>query len=274
MKYATATAFRQALSERARGAGGHRWLQLVCFERLLARLFSDPEARWVLKGGYALELRLRGRARTTRDLDLSVPPPPHSDLLEMVQMASERDLGDHFTYLVTRQTGLQGAPEGGERFHVEALLGEKPLAQFHLDIGQGDAHGSPVDRLAAQTDLQFAGLETPSFPSYPLRDHFAEKLHAYTRPRERQTRVKDLVDLALLLELGVAADGALKSTLQALFTRYGTHVLPRPIPAPSADWLAQFKSLALEVGLEPSDAMIWHARLEQFVGVTIAVGDE
>ena len=131
-----------------------------------------------------------------------------------------------------------------------------------------------MDRLTAQTDLQFAGLETPSFPSYPLRDHFAEKLHAYTRPRERQTRVKDLVDLALLLELGVAADGAFKVTLQALFARYGTHALPRPIPTPPADWLAPFKAQSLELGLEPSDAMIWHARLEQFVGQTLAIADD
>ena len=38
--------------------------------------------RWVLKGGYALELRLGHGARATRDLDLSVPPPAMPDLLE------------------------------------------------------------------------------------------------------------------------------------------------------------------------------------------------
>lgn len=38
------------------------------FQRVLARLSRD--ARWVLKGGFSLELRLGLAARTTKDLDL------------------------------------------------------------------------------------------------------------------------------------------------------------------------------------------------------------
>jgi len=41
------------------------------FDRLLCRLFAKPNAPWLLKGGYALELRLK-TARTTRDMDLAV----------------------------------------------------------------------------------------------------------------------------------------------------------------------------------------------------------
>jgi hypothetical protein len=47
----------------------------VAFERLLARLFAGDDPPWLLKGGYALELRLQDRARSTLDLDLSVPEP-------------------------------------------------------------------------------------------------------------------------------------------------------------------------------------------------------
>ncbi len=269
MKYASAIDFRKALTERARGAGSHRWLKLVCFERLLARLFADETARWVLKGGYALELRLRGRARTTTDLDLSVPPPPHADLLELVQRAAERDLGDFFNYSISRQKSLQNAPEGGERFLVETFLGSKLFAEFHLDIGQGDVHGQPVDYLSAQTNLGFAGLPVLTFPSYPLRDHFAEKLHAYTKPRDHKTRVKDLVDLALLLELGVQSDHALAGTIRGVFELYATHFIPRPLPLPPEYWLESFREMALEVGLQPEDALVWYARIEEFVTVTL-----
>ena len=43
----------------------------LSFDRLLARLFREDEAPWVLKGGYALELRFKS-ARSTIDIDLTV----------------------------------------------------------------------------------------------------------------------------------------------------------------------------------------------------------
>ena len=46
----------------------------VAFDRLLARLFpkrSETKYPWILKGGYAMELRIRA-ARTTKDLDLTL----------------------------------------------------------------------------------------------------------------------------------------------------------------------------------------------------------
>src|SRR3954471_257180 len=41
-------------------------------ERLLARLFHSPDPPWLLKGGFAMDLRFRPRARTTKDVDLAM----------------------------------------------------------------------------------------------------------------------------------------------------------------------------------------------------------
>jgi len=76
-RYATASAFRIALEARlkslahAEGIDLQRLRRQVSFDRMLARLFSEPNAPWLLKGGYAMELRLRF-ARTTKDIDLSL----------------------------------------------------------------------------------------------------------------------------------------------------------------------------------------------------------
>lgn len=79
-QYTTAGALRTALearlNERSRrdGVDSHRLRRQVAFDRLLARMFDPSQpARdgWVLKGGYALEMRFR-RARSTKDLDLTV----------------------------------------------------------------------------------------------------------------------------------------------------------------------------------------------------------
>ena len=75
--YATAGAFRRALEERLKRASLtdqidlNRLRRQVSFDRLLARLFREEPAPWVLKGGYALELRFKA-ARSTVDIDLTV----------------------------------------------------------------------------------------------------------------------------------------------------------------------------------------------------------
>ena len=78
MKYASARAFRSALNDRLReqaGAGEDlaRLQRQLAYERFLTRLFRLVGEAWVLKGGYALELRLGGRARATKDLDFNAP---------------------------------------------------------------------------------------------------------------------------------------------------------------------------------------------------------
>ena len=79
-QYATAGALRTALEtrllERSRrdAVDLHRLRRQVAFDRLLARMFDASQPvrdAWVLKGGYALEMRFH-RARATKDLDLTV----------------------------------------------------------------------------------------------------------------------------------------------------------------------------------------------------------
>ena len=62
---------------------------------------ADPP--WLLKGGFAMDLRFRPKARTTKDLDLSVPlvttsgKSPVAAIRDMVQAAVDVDLGDYLT---------------------------------------------------------------------------------------------------------------------------------------------------------------------------------
>ena len=47
--------------------------------------------------------------------------------------------------------------------------------------------------------LAFAGIASLRFPVYPVTQHLAEKLHAYSMAREREnTRTKDLVDIVVM----------------------------------------------------------------------------
>jgi predicted nucleotidyltransferase component of viral defense system len=274
VRYETAAAFRRALSDhlnnraRREGVPVSRLQRQVTFERFLARLFRGDDQRWVLKGGYALELRLSGIARATRDLDLNVPPPAAPDLLDELQGAVELDMGDFFEFTVSAPSSrghLAGPPMGGYRFSVEARLDGRRFDRFPLDVGQGDVTVREPDRVRGQVDLTFAGLATPVFAVYPLEDHFAEKLHAYTTPREHPSRVKDLVDMLLLIEFGLGATDLLRSSIEATFDRYARHALPDVLPTPPPGWQEAFVQLAAEVALPERDLDEAYLRLQAFL---------
>jgi hypothetical protein len=73
--FSSPASFRQSLESRLKAIAKERAIDLqrvrrkVAFERFLARLFSVQPYPWVLKGGYALEVRF-AVARATKDMDL------------------------------------------------------------------------------------------------------------------------------------------------------------------------------------------------------------
>ena len=240
----------------------------VAFERLLARLFVDADPPWLLKGGYAFELRLRQdqaqNARATNDIDLAVPVParlggdvtadPITIVRDRLQEAAERDLDDWFVFRIGAPIAdLDAAPYGGARFPVEVVLAGRRFARFHLDVGLGDAVIMPADWLTGHKTLAFAEIPAVRIAVMRLVQQFAEKVHAYSLPRDGQrenTRVMDLVDLVLLLRLGLPDTNTVMQALEATFTRRRTHAIPQTLPAPPASWHAPFAALAQQCGLD------------------------
>ena len=267
--YQTASAFRAALEERLKRAARERHTDLmrlrrqVAFDRLLARLFAQPDAPWMLKGGYTFELRLGGRARTTKDLDLSVPDlhrfatdaealAPSDAIRERLQEFAAADLGDGFAFRIDMpMADLDAAPYGGARYPVEARLDSRTFATFHLDVGIGDANVAEPEWLTGSDLLGFAGISPARVAALAREQQFAEKLHAYTLPRGERTntRVKDLVDLALLIDLGLPDTETLKRAIHATFARRVTHAEPADLEPPPEAWRAAFAQLAAEVAL-------------------------
>jgi Nucleotidyl transferase AbiEii toxin, Type IV TA system len=258
-RYDNPEAFKQALMARLRSAATSRGLSLqdmqikFLIERLLARLFADPNAPWLLKGGFAMELRYRPKARTTRDVDLTATT--CSSLIEMrerLQAAAELDLGDHLEFRIgSFRRELPGAPEGGARFPVEALLAGKIFGRFHIDIGMGDHVGGTPDVLIGEDLLGFAGVEPARALAIPKAQQFAEKLHAYTYAWDdrENTRVKDLVDLVLFIERGELEPDDVAVAIRETFTRRNTHEIPSALKVPPTFWATEFPALAGQAGL-------------------------
>ena len=284
-KYATAAAFRRALEDRLQdiarkeGVDLQRLRRQVAFDRLLARLFQAgqaPALPWALKGGYAMELRINA-ARTTKDIDLTMrsalsPSDKKDDkknlaVLEKLQEAAAFRTDDFFVYTIGEPIAdLDAAPYGGARFPVEARLDGRVFVGFHLDVGIGDAVMEPLEVIEGRDWLGFAGIASPSLYIIPREQQFAEKLHAYTLPRKdaANTRVRDLVDMVLLIESGTLEKAPLREAIRLTFDRRRTHTLPRTLPHPPIDWEKPFEALAKECRLSEGIDVAF-AVLEEFL---------
>ena len=265
MIYQTGAAFRRALEDRLLAQSSQtrvslvRLRKLVAFDRFLARMIEAQPDAWVLKGGLALQLRIGGRARTTKDMDVLWTNPPF-ELSQDLASAAALDLGDWFSFFVrSAAEALPGLGEGNLRFFVTARLDSRPFESFHVDVGRGDPVVDPVENLTTPSMLAFAGIRPVTIPCYPLTQHLAEKVHAYVRPRTTgdSTRVKDLVDIILISELTAIDGPALLAAIQATFDAYDAGEPPLSLPAPPSSWSVTYRKLAEEVGLShitPSDA--------------------
>lgn len=278
-QYNSGPALRTALEERLKrisrneGVDLQRLRRQVAFDRFLARLSQSGHSDWVLKGGYAMELRFHN-ARTTKDLDFTVRVKPTGGgdaVLDILRDVGAADLGDWFIFRVGHATtDLAGAPYGGARYPVEAAMAGRTFVKFHLDVGIGDVVVEPVDIVDARDWLGFADIPAPRVRMLQSEQQFAEKIHAYTLPRSGvpNSRVRDLVDLALLVRAGVMDQQRASAALSRTFARRGTHEIPHVLAAPPESWTIPFATMAEECSLEVDATEAFSQVVQYFKQVT------
>ncbi len=281
MRFSTPAAFRQALEERLNqherqtGEPLVRLRKRVVFERCMDRLQKEEKGPWVLKGGFALELRLGERARMTKDLDLGVDlgyfKTTDISLVEVARKLRE-DLStrgtDSFVFVV---------PEAGEqelsipgvkayRYSVEARLDGRRFENARVDVGLGDPLIPPFDELVGSDLLSFAGIPRPTIRTTSRVQHLVEKVHAVTRPFDDRinTRVKDLADILLLMNLGMPGPGITKQVADEIFATRRTHDIPKTIVTPPVTWAASFAAMATDLGLSEKTLESATARVNEY----------
>lgn len=264
-KYQTAKALRRALEDRLLQISEKERIDLqrlrkqVAFDRLLGRFFNHKPCPWALKGGYAMELRVPS-ARATRDIDLTlrslsgVPDNKKKRITfyqDRLQAAANLHLGDFFEFVVGgAMMDLDAAPYGGARFPIESIMDDRTFIKFHLDLAAGDFPMEPLEIISGRDWLGFAGIPSHDFLAIPREQQFAEKLHAYTRPRTRSnSRVRDLVDLVLLINSGSLGAAKVLDAIAKTFDRRKSHTLPDTLEAPPVTWRDRFGIMAKECNL-------------------------
>lgn len=227
MKFSSPSSFRQALEDRIRTQYPHHripWVRkMIVFERFMARL----DDRWILKGGYALQLRIEN-ARTTQDIDLLAQNISLENVAESLLEVIHQSLGDHFEFYIER-TEQEVNAGSAVRFQCTARLAGRVFERFHIDIGLDDPVVEPIEYLTPPAYLSFAEIPASPVPCYPVSQHIAEKLHALVRPRITETsRIKDLVDILFLAYMNADLRAErLLAAIRAVFDVRGDALPPR-----------------------------------------------
>jgi Nucleotidyl transferase AbiEii toxin, Type IV TA system len=287
MPYATPGALRAALEARLAAGGAvtvpglERLRRRTVFERLLVRLEHAMPGQWVLKGGMALEVRLGDRARSTRDLDLAVRQAGEDAATlrdHLIEALADDPEGDGFEFRVGPAKAIDLDEDGraGWRLAIDARLDGRTFANVRLDVVARTEEISTTDRVTLRSMLAFAGFPDHEIEAVDPAQHFAEKLHAFTRPHgdRANSRVKDLPDLLLLMDQGLTPTAELLATVRHVFAVRATHDLPASLQDPPADWSDRYATLADELGLDAVSVEAAMARLRPFWAATLAAQQE
>ncbi len=224
------------------------------FQRILARLGAAEG--WVLKGGFAIEVRLGLQARATKDLDLALQDDVDaSDLQERLLDVLEADAGDSLVFDVSTPRPIAPDPTGnpGWKFTVTANLGGKEFAKLRLDVvSRADEIAGGVSTIELDAPILADRLSRAVISAVDVAQHAAEKFHAMARTYagdRPSSRVKDLVDVALFFEAGLLPHPDLGHRLTTVWQVRDDSPPPSELPEFPASWADDFAAMAAELDL-------------------------
>ena len=233
-------------------------------ERFLYRLGQSAHAdHFVLKGAMLFNLWYAMPHRPTRDVDLlgfgaSDLKSIAQTFREIVSVASADGMIFDPASVVVDEI-RKNAGYAGARVLVSAELA-RARCKVQVDIGFGDAvTPGPVD---ATYPVLLADFAAPQLRTYPAYTVVAEKLHAMVLLGMTNSRVKDYLDVWILLEREVLDATVLATAIAATFNRRSTAV-PTALPIGLSD----------EFAADASRRALWAALLRKNDLAAVALGD-
>ncbi len=240
------------------------WISYMITAGMLERAATAGQLSFVIKGGVALELRLRDRARATKDLDVALHH-PDADLAITLERALTSEPYQGFSFRSKRKPLVLDNGVVNMEFAVSYRGGA--WASISIDVARNESGEQEIEWLPAIPLTESFGITGPdALPCLPLCRHIAQKLHGMTlppRPGKRNERFRDLIDL-LLMEALVVDYPDLRKTCEHVFKTRGTHPWPPPLDLPE-HWIDPINRLIRELELPIADAPAGLARVRQFV---------
>ncbi len=233
-----AASVRQRLLNLRETHGGdyNALLTQYTIERFLYRLSkSELTERFVLKGAILFRVWFGALRRPTKDLDLlgrgDSSPIAVADAIRRIIATAVEDDGLTFDPSSLEARSIREEQlYGGVRVRLVALLANARIP-MQIDVGFGDAI-TPEAQLRPYPTL--LGMDAPHLRMYPPETVVAEKVETAVKLGMTNSRMKDYLDLLVLLRADGLADASVVDAVVATFQRRGTP-LPGELPPGLSD---------------------------------------
>ena len=229
-----------------------RWISFMLLSGALDRASSRLGGpRFIVKGGVALELRLRGHARATDDLDI-VAVCDDDDLVTALDDAL-REPWHECTF--SRRPETRALGDKAVRVEVQIAYRSQRWGTVQVDLARPEGADTETERLPG-IPLNVFGLAGPAdIVCLSLRYHIAQKFHGLTKVPHHggeNDRFRDAVDLLLLKDLVSERElAAVREACEDTFSTRAEHRWPPDIALPEP-WRGPFMTMAASVGLTPA----------------------
>jgi hypothetical protein len=239
---------------KAQGVDFNQVLVRYTLERFLYRLSQSPHAdSFILKGALLFALWYDMPHRPTRDADLLGFGPSHlKSIAQTFREIASVQVADGLLFdpaSVNVEEIRKEAGYAGARVVITAeLAGARCKTQ--IDIGFGDAvTPGPVQ---AVYPVLIEDFPAPQLRTYPVYTVVSEKLHAIALLGMTNSRLKDYLDLSVLLNREALDLDTLAAAIAATFMRRAMAV-PTELPIGLTDEFAH----------DASRQALWHALLRK-----------
>jgi hypothetical protein len=165
-----------------------RWVATIALAQVLLR----AKARGIItgfaiKGGHAIELRLRRKARASRDIDVIIDAPNGANVVDAIRTSlTEGWSGFTFTFRDVEETAHTF------RFPMSANYKNGDWSTFDVEVMAGDVTEA---EFVEPLDLAEFGLEHPELiPCLDLYAQVAQKFHGATDPAGWEDVIAGLIE--------------------------------------------------------------------------------
>ena len=248
------------------------WVAYMIMAGILERTTCADGPQFIVKGGVALELRLRDRARATKDIDV-VLRDKEADLAAALEQTLTGDAYQGFSFRRKGEPLL--LDNGAVNMEFAVTYRGQPWTSISVDVAHAEAGESDVEWVEAIALTDAFGVTGPAqLPCLPLRFHVAQKLHGMTlppRPGKQNERFRDLVDLLLMEAMASHDYAALREACELVFRSRNTHAWPPHLDAMPSHWAEPFTQLARELELPETDVETALIRVRNFVARILTV---
>jgi Nucleotidyl transferase AbiEii toxin, Type IV TA system len=221
-------------------------MQALLLERAMVRLAQEPKLHGHLtfKGGM-VSVRCYGSSRQTIDIDAVLNDLSLDIGLDFAKSAMARGLKDLTWFVYETQIDLVTQNEyGGIRLQYRAGLGDSPPTAIsrsmivNIDIGVGDPITPGPVLHVVEAIVHDAAI---SWLVYPPETIFSEKIHSMVANGDRNSRSKDVFDLAHYTS--IVNPNIVKTAILNTFS-----YRQMPVPGSIAETLANIDTSVLRLG--------------------------